>query len=252
MLNFKYEPLTGEEAVAEMRSVLAGNEGCLSLLDRVADFFGGHIDLGEATRDVSGFWPNTDNQPPIVLEIALAESQRKLEALTHELLHADIMISGYPFLRKISYNLDRFHGEAPNYVYHEVMAPRFAHIGLEPKNFQLPPEWQADEGLTNSNWTFTCWCKEWICFWLHARHTGDQHSEAQAQQILYILKPTQFAGVEWAAVKLKELFNSRAFLDADTFEDAYDELTTIMRAPKAPRENWFRIESGPDGAFIRR
>ncbi len=252
MLEYIDDPLEGPDAVQRMQEIMFPNQECLNLVESVASFFGNHIEFGYSPHETSRWWPNVESDRPHVLAIALARSERKREALSHELLHAQLMVQGYPWLHAHSgWSTDRFHGNAPNWVDHLVMAPRFVALGLDSSKFSLAPLWRLDSLLNDSRADLKFWCGEWFCFWSHWHDTGSEESRERAEEIINVFRNTQFARIVEVSRQVNSWYERGTFNDPATFEDSYDEFAQIMGVLPEPREHWCRFEPGENGPVVR-
>src|SRR5579862_1640317 len=117
----------GKNAMHKMQHLLTSIPKCYPLAERVGDFFGTCLLLTTCSNmDTSRFAPfSTPEEDKVHIKLGM-KSDRICEALTHELLHGDLLLGGYPWfdMRQQS-RVDPCHDCTLNYVHHALMVSQF-------------------------------------------------------------------------------------------------------------------------------
>src|SRR5580658_7501896 len=91
------ELIMGAEAIQHMKDILQPNEQCITLAEEVTAFYGTDFYFGfDSFRRLSGFFAYTSYKGKMCI-VLKTNTGREREALTHELLHAKLLMKGFPW-----------------------------------------------------------------------------------------------------------------------------------------------------------
>lgn len=234
----------GEEAIQKVRDIQVQFPQYIQFGEDVCRFFGSALMISTYPESDKAKLVTYDGDFKDKVHIRLGlNSDRVVESLIHELLHADLLRSGFP----------RFDGQDEhqyttiNYVQHDLMFPQYQQLGLDRRKFLGPGvvlgKAEVSKYLNDKTYDFAFWCRQWCFDRQYADLTGDES---------YV----KWMETEWERIenKFPELTETVHLIDGwlkrgdyrepQAFESAYDELVSLMGMPSVPWEKWYRLEAG--------
>lgn len=246
----------GTEAINHIKEILHPNEHCITLAKEVFDFYGTDFCITTGPADRHAIDPNanlstiafryTPNEPDKdCMYINLkTNTGRDLEALTHELLHAQLRMKGFPSanIRKGQMICD-----LRNHIDHMLMFQDFQRMGLDIDKF-----YTTDATLTNeefekliikTKYNEVDWCYRWTCNWVDVQifgpHRYTQWSDEQWPRVL-----DKFPNLRQTTPQIEEWFESGVYASPDRFIKVYEELVKIVGCTCIPDGCWFYLKPG--------
>lgn len=238
----------GMEAKEKMLEILASNAACCALAERVGQFFGSALllTLGEYQEESSFalfLWPHVDQ---VHIKLGL-KSYRTREALTHELLHGNLLVEGFPWFDT---SVDRSYGSLFNYVHHALMYPAYVDCGLDPAKFFVPGAHNRAY-LNNPKADFAFWCREWCANWQAWRLLRDLRCKEWAEELLVLLEK-KYPTLQATTLEIEAWFDAVEYRDPSNFEHAYNQLASLMGMPVLETEHWFRLLASQPSPILSR
>lgn len=253
----------GAAAEASLMDRLTAYPAAQELAAMVVNFFGMSLEYYEdPALDSSKFEINFDHEPPrfrsAVIRLQLG-TDRLAEALTHELLHLQQPIKGFPRPVKIfvpneldpfAPELLRFHPLVLNIVDHELMIDAFLACGFERTRFLNRVQYAdygararrvVHEGLEVAT-DFPWWCLEFYRNW--ANHEDAAGTRQEAEKALDAGSRI-YPHLETAAKRMREWTEIGDFRKPDSHAAAVNELFGIMQLPLAT--GWYVIQTSRGG-----
>ncbi len=232
---------SGAEAIRNMMCILQSNEHCVALAKEVTDFYGTDFHFAFNPNDtLSRFVPYTYQGKMCIL--LKPNTGREREALTHELLHAKLLMKGFPYP-------DKPHEQSVhnllNYIHHILMFHDYRSMGLDIYKFTA-----AFGTLTNEEFDQRIaednegnWCYRWTCNWVDEQIFGPdrykQWHESQWPRVLEI-----FPDLRQITPRIQEWFERRDYAFPERFIESYTQLADIMKRTQLPDDCWFHLEQG--------
>lgn len=249
---FEGEAFEGEDAIQKMRAILSPLPQCVHLAKEVGTLFGSDFMLSTYPTSDQAIFAAYTGEVDDKVHIRLGLNSRRVpEALTHELLHGDLLRRGFPWLDV----KENEHYCTLNYVHHALMFPQYQELGLDPGKFFGPTpvlnKAEVTDLLGNSNADFPFWCRQWCGDWIGWKLTGDD-------------KNIKWMETEWGRIaekypqftktvaRMKDWFDRGDYHDQTGFENSYNELVSLMEMPPVALEDWFRVEKGEQRPVRRR
>lgn len=163
-----------------------------------------------------------------------------MQALTHELLHAKLLMSGFPWLdvpNNTPYNL-------LNYINHRLMYRDYEQMGLDLDKFYSNSAIPADEEFEKLIATGTeNWSYRWFCNAVDEQILGSERYRHWRED-LWPRVLEVFPGLHTTTRQIQEWFDRGDFAVPERFISSYSELARIMQRPPVPYGCWFRLEAG--------
>lgn len=269
------EIINGEHAYKQILSKLYGNPLAQGLVKKVYKFYGNFLNYSESQDALTSKYSfDFQHEPSIFFESAhillKLNTGREPEALTHELLHLDIPIRGYPLIEgtnsdeisdEILNKYSDFYPKVENLIHHELNIESFKEIGYARKHFlgslsspnrdyksmALNP---LPEKLYDYEFGFSWWCLEYFRHWISIRHGNSLEVKKYAEDALHWgcqIHPKLGHAVEdmmnW--VKIGEYKNP----------DRYPyQINTLMEIMKVPKITFFACleKAEPQKPFSKR
>jgi len=224
------------------------------LATEICDFYGDCLHYYENSSLESSHYQIKLQHDPIALQYVRIELQlgtsRTSEALSHELLHLNTRMCGYPFGEKffIPYELIQYTGaiagmypKIGNLLEHELILEKFIDLGFNKSNFlgciSPPPDYKklASTALHSVFYRneigFPWWCLEYFRHWVSTRHWIGDEPAMYADCALFWGSKVHPA-MRSTTQNIRELIESGALLDIHRHHHYVNKLLKLMRIPK--------------------
>lgn len=236
------ELTTGTEAIRNMVSILQPNKYCVTLAEEVTAFYGTDFHFAiDPDETLSKFFAYTFYKGKMCI-ILKPNTGRERESLTHELLHANLLMKGFPWF---DYPNDKWAYNLPNYIHHYLMFHDYQNMGLEIDKFNT-----TFGTLTNEEFDRCIaidnegnWCYRWTCNWVDEQIFGPDRyilwRESQWPHVLEI-----FPNLRQTTPRIQEWFECGDYASPERFITSYTQLVDIMKRTQIPDDCWFHLEPG--------
>lgn len=250
------ETTNGENAYKKIMSKLSQNPAAQKLTNKIYEFYGTFLNYAESQEALSSkFSFDLQHEPSISFKSAYILLQlntgRESEALTHELLHLDIPIRGYPliegtnsddFTDEILSKYSDLYPEVENLIHHELNIESFKKIGYAKKHFLgsvTPPRGDYKAMVLNplpersydNAYGFSWWCLEYFRHWISIRHGKALEAKSYVEDALhwgFQMHPE----LQNAAKEMRNWVKIGEYKNPDRYPYQINALMEIMNVPK--------------------
>lgn len=238
-----------------------------TLAAEVCDFYGNCLLYYENSNFESSQYQIKLQHDPIALNYVSVQLQlgtsRTAEALSHELLHLNIRMRGFPFGEKffVPCELGKYAGAFTglypvigNLVEHELILEKFIDIGFDKRNFlgciSPPPDYKklASAAVGSLFYRkeigFSWWCLEYFRHWISTRHwIGDEPAIYADSALFYGSKV--HPSMKATAQDIRDLIEAGVLTNKKQYHHHVNTLLELMKIPKFTE--WAFIQPGSDG-----
>ncbi|HLK58199.1 MAG TPA: hypothetical protein VKU00_16650 [Chthonomonadaceae bacterium] len=247
-----------EEVLPKMQEILRLNPLCIALAEEVHSFLGNVLILSTWQEQDESTLVTYGSKYPENIHITLGlNSDRIVESLSHELLHAQLLKQGFPRLdAKVAIPYEDFYFPLLNMVQHELMIFPYQELGLNPLAF-LAPKQPVDERiilnhLSRDEVTTIASLIQWYGDMQYQNLAGDATQSAWLEDHWWRVEQ-RFPGITNKANEVVDWIDRGEYQDPTTFETTFNELVSIMGLPPIDmgKDFWFDVVRGPSGAVRR-
>jgi|SRR5579871_4829902 len=243
--NGTYEILEGPEAVQKIQSILRPNEECIKLAEDVCGFYGTDLKLGlNNDQPLSITLPYQSLQPDEMRIILVTGTDREREALSHELLHAQLLAQGLPFPSLC----ESAQMAALNIVHHKLIFKDYQNnLKLAPNKFYGPTDFidraavkMALQKREDEQYKTYEWCLRLCGDWLNWMLTKDENYVNWLQHD-WGLPHVQRHYPELTNELIEQIktWFDRNLDNPNTFVLDFNQLLQILGVPKIECIQWF-------------